>query len=307
MQGSAKWLQTEGNNSVGPAAEQWCKPWPSRLNLAEGTGLMADEKSPPNEVAEETVSSRYRAPALEKGLDILELVCRAPVSLSVSMIGQKLGRSTGEIFRMIQVLEYRGYIESSPDGTGYVASQKLFTLGMEHAPVKNLLETSLPVMRSLSDATEQSCHLATRTGGEIVIVARMEAAGLFGFSVRIGHRQPLQVTGSGTVLYAFQPQSVRERWETEFHPAMSESELARFRRRADKVARQGYDQHPSDMVAGIIDLSAPVMRGDSAAAALTVPFVQKKSMKIPLDEVIARLRDAARDISGDLASNDFRV
>jgi DNA-binding IclR family transcriptional regulator len=257
--------------------------------------------------AEESTVGRYRAPALEKGLDILELVSRAPTPLSVRMIGEELGRSTGELFRMILVLEQRGYIEVSPDGAGYVASTKLFSLGMEHAPVKNLLEVSLPVMRMLSDETEQSCHVASRAGGEIVIVARMEAAGLLGFSVRIGYRQPLQCTGSGTVLYAFQPQSIRERWEQQLEPALTSVELARFRRRADKVLRQGYDQHPSDVVPGIVDLSAPIMRGDSAVAALTMPFVQKKPLKVPLETAIDLVRNAARDISSELASNDFRV
>src|SRR4051812_7671030 len=146
---------------------------------------------------------KYRAPALEKGLDILELISKASRPMTVSMMSQSLGRSTGELFRMFLVLEHRGYIEQSGDGTGYVPTSKLFTLAMEQAPTKTLLEAALPVMRVLSDKSEQSCHLATRTGGEIVIVARMEAAALLGFSVRIGYRQPLPLTVSGTVLYAF--------------------------------------------------------------------------------------------------------
>jgi DNA-binding IclR family transcriptional regulator len=257
--------------------------------------------------ADEHPAMKYRAPALEKGLDILELISRAAQPLTASMITQELGRSTGELFRMILVLEHRGYIEQKEDGSGYVPTSKLFTLGMEQAPTKTLLESALPVMRVLSDNAEQSCHLATRAGGEIVIVARMEAAGLLGFSVRIGYRQPLQVTGSGTVLYSFQPQSIRERWEGELVPQLVGPELARFRRRADKVLRQGFDQHPSDVVPGIIDLSAPILRGDSAVAALTMPFVNKNPLKVPLAEAIELVRSAAVEISSELASNDFRV
>ena len=53
---------------------------------------------------------RYRAPALDKGLDILELISRATEPMSIGMITQALGRSTGELFRMIQVLEYLSLI-----------------------------------------------------------------------------------------------------------------------------------------------------------------------------------------------------
>lgn len=250
---------------------------------------------------------RYRAPALEKGLDILELISRATAPMTLGMITQELGRSTGELFRMIQVLEYRGFIELSDNGNGYVPTSKLFSLGMEQAPVKTLLEAGLPVMRRLADQAEQSCHLAIRAGGHIVVVARMESAALIGFSVRLGHRQPLQTTGSGTVLYAYQPGSIRERWEGELLGDVSEEVIDRFRRRAEKVARQGYDRHPSDIVPGIVDLSAPVMRGSVAAAALTMPFVKKTAMPVAIDDALQLVKNAAAEISSELVSSDFRV
>jgi uncharacterized membrane protein len=53
---------------------------------------------------------KYTAPALEKGLDILELLSRAETGLSQSEIARDLGRSVSEIFRMLVVLEERGYI-----------------------------------------------------------------------------------------------------------------------------------------------------------------------------------------------------
>ncbi|WP_293974844.1 helix-turn-helix domain-containing protein [Sphingomonas sp.] len=255
---------------------------------------------------DEREEPRYRAPALEKGLDVLEAITRSGHPMTLGMITQHLGRSTGELFRMIQVLEYRGFIELAPNGTGYVPTTKLFSLGMEQAPIKSLLEVALPIMRRVADEAEQSCHLALRAGGEIVIAARMEAAGLIGFSVRLGYRRPIPTSGSGAVLYAFQPSAVRERWEKDFG-GITEADLARFRRRADKVARQGYDQHPSDVVSGIVDLSAPVVRGDVAAAALTMPFVQKLSMAIDADGALGIIRRAAADISSELALGDFRI
>mgnify|MGYP003583588565 CR=1 FL=1 len=65
-----------------------------------------------------TQSSRYRAPALEKGLDIIELLASETEPMSPSQISQRLGRSMSELFRMIQVLEHRGYIEQSANREG---------------------------------------------------------------------------------------------------------------------------------------------------------------------------------------------
>ncbi len=249
---------------------------------------------------------RYRAPALEKGLDILELITRADEPMTVAAITQKLGRSTGELFRMIQVLEFRGFIKQTSGG-GYLLTNKLFSLGMEQAPTKGVIEAALPVMRDISDRTEQSCHLAVRTGGEIVVVARMEAAGLIGFSVRLGYRQLIPATASGTVLYAFQSSDVRARWEEDFAARIDAPTLDRFRRRADKVARQGHDRRPSDFVGGIIDISAPVLRNEAAAASLSMPFVDRVSPKVALDDALKLIVDAAVNISSELASSDARV
>ena len=52
-----------------------------------------------------TTKSRYQAPALKKGLEILELLAAATAPLNMSDISTALGRSVSEIFRMLQVLE----------------------------------------------------------------------------------------------------------------------------------------------------------------------------------------------------------
>src|SRR5690625_6410198 len=53
---------------------------------------------------------KYRAPALEKGLDVLELLASHGGPLTTSQMATLLGRSVSELFRMVLALEYRGYI-----------------------------------------------------------------------------------------------------------------------------------------------------------------------------------------------------
>src|SRR5256714_3067109 len=165
--------------------------------------------------------SRYRAPALEKGLDVLELLAAQTESMTLTAIVKQLGRSHGELFRMVQVLEHRGYIEQESGGEGYRLTDRLFSLGMQQPRTRSLLEIALPVMRQLTQADGQSCHLAMHSLGDIVVVARIESAELLGFSVRVGYRRPLAKSASGSVLYAFQPEDVRRRWEKMFNPPLS--------------------------------------------------------------------------------------
>ena len=74
---------------------------------------------------------RYRAPALEKGLDVIELLAAEKSPLNLSAISQRLGRSSGELFRMLQVLEFKGFITTADNGSGYVLTNKLFALAMK--------------------------------------------------------------------------------------------------------------------------------------------------------------------------------
>jgi hypothetical protein len=67
---------------------------------------MATKPGPPRASAQENAprTSRYRAPALEKGLDVIELLAAEKSPLNLSAISQRLGRSSGELFRMLMVL-----------------------------------------------------------------------------------------------------------------------------------------------------------------------------------------------------------
>src|SRR5438067_321115 len=109
---------------------------------------------------------RYKAPALEKGLDILELLATTSSPMTLTAIVNDLGRSHGELFRMVQVLEYRGYIEQDPAADGYLLTDRLFSLGIQRPKTHSLIEVALPEMRKLAQNIGQSCHLVLHSMGD---------------------------------------------------------------------------------------------------------------------------------------------
>lgn len=256
-------------------------------------------QSKTSQAASEEAERRYRAPALEKGLDILELMASEGAPMTPSLISARLDRSMSELFRMILVLEYKGYIVQSQSGDGYELSNKLFTLGMSRAPVKSLLEQALPVMRELSETVGQSCHLAVASDDQMVVIARIENPGQLGLSVRPGYRRSLANSTSGTVLFAFQPAEVQDRWVATLTAAgaLDARTAKAFRERGGEVQRRGFEQFPSRHVEGVTDISAPVIGGQAAIAALTIPFVKAAHMPCSLEDTIEQLRAAAARLS----------
>jgi DNA-binding IclR family transcriptional regulator len=259
----------------------------------------------PDDAPDDTGERRYKAPALEKGLDILELLSATAEPLTLSAIVSRLGRSHGELFRMVQVLHFRGYLEQDPSSDGYRLTDRLFSLGMQQPRTLGLVEAALPVMRRLAMEANQSCHLALHSRGEMVVVARMESSEQLGFSVRVGYRRPLNKAASGAVLYAFQPADVRERWEQLL--GLPPGEIAAFRAHADEVRKRTVELTPSPFVNGVTDISAPVMRGGAAAAALTMPYLSKLGPGPDQDTAARAVKAAAAEISQQLVEGDGRV
>ena len=243
---------------------------------------------------------KYRAPALEKGLDVLELLSANGEPMTPSQMSATLGRSVSELFRMIQVLEFRGYIEQSADG--YRLTNRLFTLGMSQAPIRSLVDVALPVMRSLAAETSQSCHLVVPSGDQIVVIARIEGPGDLGYSVRIGYRRNIIEATSGLMFYGL----ANDRQKTVLHQSLLESagpqKLKRFVAAAGSAAAAGHVERASDFVRGVTDLVAPVMGADGVIATLITPYIERTPPTCPLDETVSRLRAAAAEISGEMGA-----
>ena len=246
-------------------------------------------------------TGKYRAPALEKGLDVLELLANARQPMTLSQISARLERSVSELFRMVQVLEMRGYVAMSPGGDGFELTNKLFSLGISRGPSQNLLASALPLMQALSEQTRQACHLAIASEDRMVVIARIEAPGDLGFSVRVGYQRPLLHSTSGVVLYAFQKPGIRAQWRTMLRSGAAADEWQAFETQAERVLAQGHHTARSAYIDGITDISCPVTNDVATIAALTMPWIHVHD-GIAMDDALARLKLTARSLSKSLGA-----
>ena len=125
----------------------------------------------------------YSVPAAEKALDILEFMAGQPEGMTMTELAGALGRSVHELYRVILVLEARGYLYRRANSDRYRISLKLFELAHQTPSVRQLTDSALPIMQGLAPAAQQSCHLAVLSGHEALIVLQIElpaADALFG-------------------------------------------------------------------------------------------------------------------------------
>jgi DNA-binding IclR family transcriptional regulator len=257
-----------------------------------------------NETSE--LAARYRAPALEKGLDIIELLGGAPTGLSLTAVASALGRSLGEIYRIALALEARGYIRRDPESDLYSLTLKLFELSHQHPPTNRLLSVALPQMERLAAVSEQSCHLAVLSGAMVLIVAQVNAPRPMHYAVRLGAQFPIAETSSGAVLVAFQSPDRQTRLLDQI--GVTTPDLAsELPARIESIRVDGGERRPSLVVSGVTNLSRPVFDHlGSVVAALTIPYLPQVGLSVDLDAAEAATIATAEAISRALGWRDGR-
>jgi DNA-binding IclR family transcriptional regulator len=245
----------------------------------------------------------YSAPALEKGLDILEMLASAGRSMGTRQIAEELGRSKNEIFRMVHVLLARGYIQRDEGSEGLTLSNKLFGLGMQTARARDLVSTAAPIVDRFAEEVHQAAHLVVAHRGETVIIAAASGGADMNFSLKLGYRRPLADAHSGLVLLAFQPPNVRERMIAECLVLLRQPpDPTTLAAELDDVRKRGGIIHESRDIIGVTDVVCPVIAGDgSAIACVTVAAVSRRSAAPNFEAMLARLKIACAEISHGLA------
>src|SRR5580658_2402412 len=243
---------------------------------------------------------RYNAPALEKGLSILEVVAKTNDPLKTEEIALAVGRSRNEIYRMLQVLESYGYIARDIKGEGYVPTQKLFSLGMHAPPIMDLTAAAVPEMQALAHEVGHSVHLVVPSDEQIVFIARVESHATFGFSVTLGYRRPVLDSTSGLTLFAFQTPELQDRWlEKLRRSARKGADIEGFVTEAQRARSDGWVIRRSVTVEGVTDICAPIWsaESDGCIANLLVPFMRFIASQQKPEDVARACRRAADRIS----------
>jgi DNA-binding IclR family transcriptional regulator len=234
---------------------------------------MSDKSKTPKLVASSD-GPAYSAPALEKGLDIIELLARSEVPLSQKDIAQKLDRTIGELYRMVTCLVDRGYLVNLDDR--FIVSTKLFELAHANPPTHRLFSEALPIMQKLSSDLDQSCHLTIYNQGRQVVVAKVDSPSGMGFSVRVGAELDCLVSASGRILLAFQDQETRRFRIAESVQRRPEHTDLQIMTTLNTIRARGFESIPSVQVRGLYAVSAPILdTGGHAVAALTVPYAER--------------------------------
>ena len=75
------------------------------------------------------MEKKYSAPAVEKMLDISELLSRSDSGYSINEIARLTGSPVNTVYRICMVLKERGYLISDPESGHFVPGSGFYFLG----------------------------------------------------------------------------------------------------------------------------------------------------------------------------------
>lgn len=241
----------------------------------------------------------YSAPAVEKTLDILELLGDAPAGMSLTGIAEGLGRTKQEIFRILVCLQERGYLLRD-QAQSYRLSTKLFEIGSRHSTTQSLVARATPHMQLLSGEVRNSCHLSIVVQNRMLAVARMDSDADVVLTVRVGATFEMHRGTSGRVALAF----LSEESRTDYWKQSGENprQIAEIETQLHDIRSEGFAEIESLQMDGVTDCAAPVLAvGGNLLGVLCVSHIRTKGEATSRPDIVRAVLNSARDISEEFS------
>lgn len=253
---------------------------------------------------------KYQAPALEKGLDILEYLSQKAMPMSQTEIASGIHKTPNEVYRMLVCLEQRGYLIRDEISAKYKTSLKLYHLSHRHSPVDELRRASQYPLDDLSKTTRQSCHLSVMYQGQLLVISQSRSPAPVALSIEEGSLFPLLKTTSGKILLAFMDDGARQEIlkRDTIYTSFSLIKQKKFILALEEIKKTGYYITPSDLTKGVTDIALPIANDNSnAIASLTVSILSTQlNEEIIFEKIIIAMQGIVKEILKRLGLNKLK-
>ena len=222
-----------------------------------------------------------------KTLELLDYLATKPQNVRISEAASELGAGRATIYQRLVTLVEAGWVEQLPD-TSFRLSLKAVGIGGAALEQANLGERTIPYLKELAAACNETASLAVLQGTSPYIVQRAEAGGLLQARQPVGSSFALHSSASGCVLVAFADPHTLKYLKANAKKLPDERTLEAARTNGYAFSEDGTD---------VLAVAAPVFdRGDSCIAALSLvgptARIRGAALVEPLTKMAVRLSAA---------------
>jgi DNA-binding IclR family transcriptional regulator len=241
-----------------------------------------------------------QAPALQRGLAVLELLAAREDGATLSEISSALHLSPASIFRLTGVLEESGYVLREEPSRRFRLTRKLLLLAQPQHEGRSLVESALPAMREVLQLTGETVQLCVLADHECVMIEQLASTHPFKYIVDLGSRPPIYCAAPGKAMLAYLPEpsqsaalrSIKTEKQTERTLTTRRELLDDFA----KIRARGFAVDQGEHFDGIHCVAAPLLdRHGHPVAAVTIAGPSSRIQARRFTELGEVMKRAAAD------------
>jgi IclR family acetate operon transcriptional repressor len=243
--------------------------------------------------------------AVERSLDLLELVVRADPEIGLRELSQASGLPVATTHRLLKALMGRQYLRQNPASRRYTVGPAALELAATIGASRNLVQLAEPSLRELVEISQESANLAAVDGTDVVYLAHAEAARMVRMFTQVGNRAPVYATGTGKALLAYMTDPQRVRLLARLRLARYTPHTITDKRLLEaalaEIRERGYALDEGEYEEGVHCIAVPVCdREGRVIAALSISGPSSRLSPQRMAELGPRIRKVADRLSQSL-------
>src|SRR3989475_4135180 len=248
--------------------------------------------------------SDYTLKTLRKGLEVLETLADDRDALTLMALAERLQESPPVVFRILRTLEERGCVEQDAGSKRWQPGFRAWEIGCRVVNRTGLVEAARPLLKALTEFTEETSYLAVVRGTDTVYLDTVVGLEPLRVYAEPGFRVPLYLTASGKAILAFQSGHLLDRVldaGMKKQTPLTITKQGALRARLDEIRRTGVSINRGERRTDVSAVAVPLFdRAGDCVAAMGVSGPSQRFTGDRLGRLIESVRKAAHEASARL-------
>ncbi len=247
------------------------------------------------------------AASIDKAIDVLFYLHRAPSACGVTAIGRALGIPKSSVHRLLAAWVRGGLVERT--GGEYRPGLGLLALGLGVLEREPVVVGGRPVLEEFASRLGETLFLVSAHGGGLRVLDKVEGQGFLRAAPQIGGQVPVHATAVGKLYLAFAKQSLSES-EADARRPFTDRTLTGAVELAHEVERirdRGVAWNRDEWISGLSVVAAPVQMSGRMLAAVAIALPTSRLPELGEERLAAEVKAAARHIGERLSGDRMAV
>lgn len=253
-----------------------------------------------------TREPKYPVQTVMKAIEIINLLAKEGGSqgLGISEFSKELEMGKSTVHRLLDTLQFYGYIEKNEETCRYRLGWDLYKIGQRIPQQNQLFNLNPSYMIELGRQTQETVNLGILKRNETVLISKIEGSrDALRVSVNPGEYESIHATGIGKVLISEKNEKeIRElldnKEDLNVYTPHTISKTADLLTELQRVRQQGYAVDAEEYCLGLYCIAMPVRDYTEriiAAVSVSTPTVRMNEEK--KQQIMDALKKCSHDIS----------